>query len=353
MGNMTGRGSWVLCVAFAALSMGGCKATYDVCGDAVCGYSEDCRTCTRDCGSCTGCGDGFCAAGESCTVCPRDCGSCGVCNGDGVCNGAETCSNCPGDCGTCTACGDGACNASIGETCSTCARDCGSCSSCGDGRCLFGETCTNCPGDCGQCAYALPYQACRYDMDCQNPSDSCIAVTRGGITRSFCGIRNCGTDNDCDRDMYGALGLCVSFSGGASFDCFHRCNTSSDCYPGFTCGPTDGNPSLMVCLPGGAGLVPPYGLCNTSADCAGGLTCTQFTVGGASTRMCSLTGCRTDNDCPIDMRGGNGACLNLGGTSACWERCTVRGDCPNTTQFDCTTNINGNVAPVPVCVVHN
>lgn len=315
-------------VFFGLLALGGCKATIATCGDRFCDRGETCASCSFDCGSCsTGCGDRFCDAGENCSLCPADCG---------VCTGG---------------CGDGNCSVAAGESCSTCPGDCGACTTCGDGHCTGSETCATCPGDCGGCGTSLPYQSCTRDMDCQVSRDRCISVMRGGVTRAFCGARNCVTDTDCDLDMYGSPGLCVSFSGGAEFDCFHRCNTTSDCYPGFTCGPTDGSATTRVCLPGSTASVPPYRICSSTADCAGGLICDTFTVSGVSTHLCSLTGCASDNDCPIDMRGGRGACLSFGGTSACWERCTVRGDCASTTQFDCTTAVGGFNAPVPVCVV--
>jgi hypothetical protein len=98
--------------------------------------------------------------------------------------------------------------------------------------------------------------------------------------------------------------------------------------------------------------VPPYRICGTTADCAGGLICESFAISGHTTaHLCSRTGCTTDNDCPFDMRGGRGACLNFGaGMTACWERCNVRGDCANTTDFDCSANVGTFTAPVPVCV---
>ena len=171
----------------------------------------------------------------------------------------------------------------------------------------------------------------------------------------MCTFRHCVTENDCDLDMFGSRGLCVSFDSGTTFDCYHRCNTSSDCYPGFACYATgSGMIATNICLPdaGPAPSVAAYRICGTSSECSGGLTCEMFTVGSASTRLCSRTGCASDNDCPFDARGGRGACLSFGGgTSACWERCGIRGDCANTTQFDCTTTVGGFTAPVPVCVV--
>lgn len=294
------------------------------------------------------CGDGLCEGTETCTSCHADCSAfCSGTCGDHVCGTGETCSTCPGDCGSCGSCGDGVCL--VTESCMNCPSDCHACGGCGDGICQGSDTCSNCPRDCGTCGASLPYQQCAYDTDCQVTHDRCISVIHGGVSRAFCGVTNCATDTDCDLDMYGSPGLCVSFDAGADFNCFHRCNTTSDCYAGFTCSPTDGSATTLVCLPGSSASVPPYRICGTSADCSSGLVCDSFSVGTATAHLCSLTGCVTDNDCPFDMRGGRGACLTFGGTSACWERCTVRGDCANTTQFDCTTSLGGATSPVLVC----
>jgi hypothetical protein len=296
------------------------------------------------------CGDGFCDRPETSASCPSDCHST-VC-GNAFCDPGETCASCAPDCGPCTGCNDGFCTASAGETCTTCPRDCGACLSCGDGSCLGSETCATCPGDCGSCGLSQPYQACTRDMDCAVSSDRCISVMRGGLTRAFCGRRNCTTDTDCDLDMHDAPGLCVSFSGGTEFDCFNRCNTTADCETGFTCGASDGVATHMVCLPGNTASVPPYRICSANSDCAGGLICESFTVSGVPpAHLCSRTGCSSDNDCPIDMRGGRGACLDFGaGMTACWERCNIRGDCANTTQFNCSQQVGTFTAPVMVCV---
>lgn len=49
----------------------------DTCGDAICGYSESCTTCSIDCGPCIYyCGDGLCNVGETCLSCEADCGVC-------------------------------------------------------------------------------------------------------------------------------------------------------------------------------------------------------------------------------------------------------------------------------------
>jgi hypothetical protein len=159
--------------------------------------------------------------------------------------------------------------------------------------------------------------------------------------------------------MYGSRGNCISFDGGVNYNCFHRCTTSADCYPGFACYPPTGAVGAIgnICLPdaGPAPLLPPYSECtpdgSTMANCQAGLECDLFQVGTASTHLCSRTRCSTDMDCPLDPRGGRGACLNFGGgITACWERCNVRGDCPNTVHYDCTTSVGGSTSPVLVCV---
>jgi len=47
-----------------------------VCGDAVCSPTEDCSSCSADCGACTTCGNGTCESGETCSNCAPDCGAC-------------------------------------------------------------------------------------------------------------------------------------------------------------------------------------------------------------------------------------------------------------------------------------
>ena len=97
------------------------------CGDGICNGSEDCTSCSQDCGACPpGCGDGVCDASESCSSCASDCGACPPSCGDGVCDGSESCSSCASDCGACPpSCGDGVCNS--GEDCTSCSSDCGVC----------------------------------------------------------------------------------------------------------------------------------------------------------------------------------------------------------------------------------
>ena len=174
--------------------------------------------------------------------------------------------------------------------------------------------------------------------------------------RSMCTVTGCRSDSDCDNDMFGSLGDCISFAGSTA-TCFHRCSTSADCYPGFRCypPPAGGTGAIgNICLPdnGGGPTVQHYRPCSVSADCVDGLLCINYSVpptGNAN--LCSSSPCVNDDDCPFDARGGRGACLTFGGgVRACWERCNTRGDCTNTVDFDCTTRVGGATAPVLICV---
>ncbi|KAG2429997.1 hypothetical protein HYH02_013825 [Chlamydomonas schloesseri] len=99
-----------------------------VCGDGHCDLkrNESAASCPADCGP--RCGDGFCDAGreERHDSCSMDCAA-DVC-GDGVCGVTEDPVSCPRDCcaGGLAAprCGDGVCDAFAGENCMTCAADC-------------------------------------------------------------------------------------------------------------------------------------------------------------------------------------------------------------------------------------
>lgn len=49
----------------------------ELCGDWICGVTEDCNSCPDDCGYCSDyCGDGICQSPESCSDCSYDCGTC-------------------------------------------------------------------------------------------------------------------------------------------------------------------------------------------------------------------------------------------------------------------------------------
>jgi hypothetical protein len=60
----------------------GCSQSGDgddppVCGDGSCSQTEDCGSCSLDCGACpSACGDGTCSVTEDCSSCAADCGAC-------------------------------------------------------------------------------------------------------------------------------------------------------------------------------------------------------------------------------------------------------------------------------------
>ena len=61
------------CEAGHCSCTGGSPPCSCVCGDGLCGPSEDCGTCPQDCGPC--CGNGMCDHGETSSTCPQDCGA--------------------------------------------------------------------------------------------------------------------------------------------------------------------------------------------------------------------------------------------------------------------------------------
>ena len=135
-----------------------CKADCQWCGDGTCQPGEEGK-CFDDC---SWCGDGRCDASEDCNSCTHDCGKCkaqAYC-GDGVCNPGECASGCR-DCKV-TDCQNGACEQEKGENCLNAPADCacgvgmrcnpatGACETktCGNGRCDADENPQNCPNDC-------------------------------------------------------------------------------------------------------------------------------------------------------------------------------------------------------------
>ena len=127
-----------------------CSAVVDVCGDLICGASEDADSCPSDCGT-TGevCGDQVCGTSETYESCPADCEPPppAACNNDGVCNLDEDCLGC-GDCAGVTGgkpskrycCGLDTCDAGL------CGAACGaSAPSCGNWVIEYGEDCDDGP----------------------------------------------------------------------------------------------------------------------------------------------------------------------------------------------------------------
>jgi hypothetical protein len=236
----------LLSLGLLALGAAGCR-NYTDCGDGFCEGTETATTCPGDCGPPV-CGDGICRA-ETCGSCPGDCGACPAC-GDGTCNGSESCGSCPADCSAfCATCGDGRCVS--GESCGSCPSDCGSCTTCGDRFCDVGESCATCTTDCGTCGGDRnPYETCSAHADCQFAHDMCVPIVNGPITRGMCTVTMCANDTDCDDDMFGAQGDCLTFGGG-TWNCYHRCLNDSDCYPGWGCYNPAGSTGAIgfVCMP--------------------------------------------------------------------------------------------------------
>ncbi len=316
-----------------------CGAGCPECGDGTCDgpiASEDCVTCTADCGDCPApvdCGDGTCdpSVGE-CSNCAADClehplcpcahdqcleggplvaqcsdcatavcdtfpfcceeewtffctnraaevcaGSCPSC-GDGTCDGlafGEDCLSCGADCGLCPDCGDGFCDGSISETCTTCEPDCGACV-CGNGTCDPGEGCDSCPGDCVPEGFDDPI-----GVPCGGECYECP-----GDSPWFCGpCFECG-DGFCDlqETCFGCpedCGLCDE-CGNDTCDIGETCwNCPQDC--GASCGPGE----CSACAsPFSSPTCEPCGYCgDTSCDLARGETC------GTCERDCGGCGC--------------------------------------------------------------
>jgi hypothetical protein len=191
------------------------------------------------------------------------------------------------------------------------------------------------------------YESCSFSSDCISADETCLQIFNGTSSDRIC-TTSCAGDGDCAIDGTGDRGVC-STAGGGGPTCLQRCASDPDCFGTRVC-------SGGVCLPRPStptGTVRNYRSCFASSDCRDAPQCVTFTVTGAGTaNICSLTGCRNDDDCPIDARGGRGACLSFDGgtTSACWERCNVRGDCEDTFNWDCVAAIGGISVPPPgVC----
>jgi hypothetical protein len=194
--------------------------------------------------------------------------------------------------------------------------------------------------------YADSYETCFNSADCTDTRQSCFTINNAGVRDDICS-NDCSSDADCPSDDLGRSGSCTSAAGTGANICVQRCTADLDCYGSRVC---EGG----LCLPnagGGGGFVNNYRSCLASSDCRDpSLECVTFDVAGRREAVCTTTFCSRDDDCPFDSRGGRGACLNLGGSTACWERCNFRADCEDTFDWDCTTNVGGFSAPPPgVC----
>lgn len=192
------------------------------------------------------------------------------------------------------------------------------------------------------------YESCAFSADCIEAGETCAAIFNGSGRADIC-TTTCVSDADCPIDSTGDRGVCSTAGGTSSPICLQRCLSDVDCFGTRICGLGG------VCLPRPGtttGTVPNYRSCFASSDCRSAPECVRFNVGGVVSDICSRTGCRSDDDCPIDARGGRGACLSFDGgtTRACWERCNFRADCEDTVNWDCTTSVGGFMVPPPgVC----
>jgi hypothetical protein len=211
-------------------------------------------------------------------------------------------------------------------------------------------------------ATTLSYEACRYDTDCSRGTDTCVLVqgARGG-SQSICTSRCTFGGAACPTDRYGAIGSCVSFDSGRNFFCYQTCAPGSTlCEYGLSCGnvtdPSSGV-STNICLPDGSSTstVAPYAGCAAGMTCRAGTTCTAV-HDRTTIDLCTVSHCSSDADCPLDRRGGNGACISLDGDSfgTCMERCNTTADCTYGSMGvqRCTTRSNGGVTlpPPGVCM---
>lgn len=295
------------------------------CGNGECGATENCTTCTDDCGLCedacctahkqSGCNDPIvellvCQTRPECCSYSWDEECAGfarniaplVCCGDQKCNGAENCDNCRIDCGYCPPpCGDQLCDVGKGEHCAMCPADCGECET---GCCQVGG-----PLGCGdaetwymvtsmmpQCAWEWTAECVEFwnsfvpDGCCGNGqcsmAESCVNCPQDcGECVPKCGDMLCNGDETCQN---------------CAVDC-GQCNTCCYEHPGYGCD----DPGVMMCV------------CNIEPGCCQGYwsySCVE---------LAAKSGCYA---CPDVC--GNGIC-------EWYESCgTCPGDCGEC-QTDC------------------
>jgi hypothetical protein len=211
--------------SLAALALGGCRQSspYDLCfTSADCPINLTCQT--------VGTGD---------RICTRACSATDVCPADAQ-----------GDASTCVSF-DGGSNATCWESCVLGSTDrADSCSS--------GFTCTDVdagPAVAAICiptrrAGARPYASCTVAAGCAGGTE-CFSVSSTGAR--MC-TRSCNSEADCPTDAFGTSARCISFDGGANFECFQACNISaggSECEGSFGCFDRDASGSTFppICLP--------------------------------------------------------------------------------------------------------
>ena len=156
-------------------------------------------------------------------------------------------------------------------------------------RCPQGEDCycelwDGIPGDVGD--------SCHYDCQCSYPMTCVFDGAPTFPPQGHC-YKTCSSDSDCSAEagltcQMGVLdapeGVCVRGD--------RTCNNDSDCKPGFSCLPAQGDPSVKVCRP-----TMPEDLttdrCEDDCDCPEGYKCSDV----FRAKTCVIP-CRGMFDCP-------------------------------------------------------
>ncbi len=303
----------------------------DVCGDGICGFSEDRLSCPKDCeGEVQDCKsnefNNFTGKREcNYDLCPQGCewdmNKCAVgCHekpkaycGDGICDGPETQSNCSLDCGVEKIdCGAGG-SCAPGDYCANyekswccpvgtsvcsngdCVSDPSQCSvqeTCGDGICSETETIMNCPTDC----YGAP--------GCGN-----------GICEDNENIDNCATDCKTDacpanefNDYIGNYACDYdACPKGCSFD---ESGCATGCY------------SMQDSCPEGWSYTPATDSCvKDGVSCGDATACLNCPMGSSGDTWCEWD----SNGCPLGCKTG--------------DYCNYNNVCdPNETKENCPTD---------------
>jgi len=222
----------------------------DYCGDGFCIETENCSSCTKDCGECaepcaplwhciewtacqpTGFQTRVCAPLTACmedALRPAESRSCrynATCT-DGLKNGEERGVDCGGPCSSCPSCFDGVMNG--GEFGVDCGGSCVPCPSCDDGLKNQGESDVDCSGPCAPCGVD---KTCKILADCE--SLRCVDAR--------CLVATCDdqTSNQGERgvDCGGPCAPCPSCSDGIKngeergVDCGGSCVACPSCSDG-------------------------------------------------------------------------------------------------------------------------
>ena len=198
------------------------------CAPALTGVGLECAH-DFQCGTSASClGQSWGFPGGYCTISCED----GSCPDNSVCDSFQRYDVCFASCETRGDCRDGydCLASSTGET--ICMP---SCTVLG---CEPGERCDEATGDCFHDGPSIPGGPCASSLEC-SMDGWCLREERFGILDGFCGVR-CDDDSPCPLDF-----SCVKMSY-FSF-CLESCAQESDCRQGFTCHPSETDPSVGLC----------------------------------------------------------------------------------------------------------